>query len=150
MSEYAPEYTRKERLRIVAVHSAWVIPGFFVVEYWFIPWLTDYADQAHCYDYGRFTGSELLLYSVFVGLPVVTGLLVLVIEGKRSLQILRIGQSPLPGEKVFRPTKYTYGLRAKVRPFMVICMVVSLLILSLMGVSSVREIPVPSDVTCTQ
>lgn len=150
MSEYAPEYTRKERLRIVAVHSAWGIPGFFVVVYWFIPWLTDYADQAHCYDYSSFTGSELLLYSVFVGLPVVTGLLVLAMEGKRSLQILRIGQSPLPGEKVFRPTKYTYGLRAKVRPFMVICMVVSLLILSLTGVSSVREISIPSDVICTQ
>lgn len=150
MSEYAPEYTRKERLRIVAVHSGWVIPSFFVVVCWFIPWLTDYADQAHCYDYGSFKGSELLLYSAFVGLPVLTGLLVLAMEGKRSLQILRIGQSPLPGEKVFRPTKYTYGLRAKVRPFMVICMVVSLLILSLMGVSSVREISIPSDVTCTQ
>ena len=150
MSEYAPEYTRKERLRIVAVHSAWVIPFFLVIEYWFFPWLTDYSDRAHCYDYGSFTGSELLLYSVFVGLPAVTGLLVLAIEGKRSLQVLRIGQSPLPGEKVFRPTKYTYGLRTKVRPFMMICMVVSLLILSMMGVSSVREISIPSDVTCTQ
>ena len=150
MSEFAPEYTRKERLRIVAVHSAWVIPFFLVVEYWFFPWLTDYSDRAHCYDYGSFTGSELLLHTVFVGLPIVTGLLVLAIEGKRSLQILRIGQSPLPGEKVFRSTKYTYGLRAKVRPFIVICMVVSLLILSLMGVSSVREISISSDVTCTQ
>lgn len=27
--EFAPEYTRKERLRIVAVHSAWVILFFW-------------------------------------------------------------------------------------------------------------------------
>ena len=150
MSEYAPEYTKKERLRMVAVHSAWGIPFILVTEYWFFPWLTDYADHAHCYHYGSFTGSELLLYSVFIGFPVVTGLLILAMEGKRSLQVLRVGQSPLPGEKVFIPTKYTYGVRAKMRPFMMICVVVSLLILSFMGVFSVEEISMPSDVICTQ
>jgi Flp pilus assembly protein protease CpaA len=59
---------------------------------------------------------QLLLYGVFVGAPLSCALVILLLEGRRSYKVIRIGQNPLPGEKVLRKTKYRYGVAARVQP----------------------------------
>lgn len=116
MSKYAPEYTRKERTIIVLKASAWAVPLYAFFQFWFFDWLGQYSDTAHCQQYGSVNGAHLVFYGLFVALPLLIGIVVFLLEGRRSLQVLKLGQSPLPYEKVFKPTKYTYGCRAKVRP----------------------------------
>ena len=118
MSEFAPEYTRKERIILLAKLFAWAIPLFAITKYLFFPWFQTYAEKAPCLNYGSFTGTEVILYSCFVGLPLLMALALFALEGTKCVKVIRLGQSPLPGEKVFKPTKYKYGLRAKLRPIL--------------------------------
>ena len=68
MSEFAPEYTKKERVMMLLKHSVWAIPLFVSAKLWFLPWLERYAEKSHCYDYEFMTGTEALFYGLFVGL----------------------------------------------------------------------------------
>ncbi|MGB2337446.1 MAG: hypothetical protein ACPH5V_09050, partial [Alcanivorax sp.] len=116
MAEWAPQYSKAERIRLLLFHAAWALPLFLLTEFFFFPWFERYMETAHCHHYGSLNGLELVIYSLFIGLPLGLALVVLAIEGRHSLQILRLGQSPLPGEKVFRPTRYVYGNRARIKP----------------------------------
>lgn len=107
MADYAPEFTEKEKFKIVLMHLAWTIPIVLIAKLLFFPWFNEYADAAHCYDYDYFTGTQVLLYSIFSGIPISFTLLVFAIDGTRSFRVIRRGQNPLPGEKVFHAAKYS-------------------------------------------
>ena len=140
MSEYAPEYSRRERVILIARHLAWLLPLFAVTKYWFFPWLDRYVGNAHCYDYGWVTGVELVYYGIFVGLPLHIVLVFLFVEGRRSYKVIRVGQNPLPGEKVFKPTKYSYGVRAKIKPYLFFMVMAFLIGLSIRGIFWANDI----------
>ncbi|MFC3151050.1 hypothetical protein ACFOEK_08425 [Litoribrevibacter euphylliae] len=140
MNEYAPEYSKKERVMILLKHSVWAIPLFLWAQFWFLPWIKAFADQSHCYDYGVMTGTEALFYGLFVGMPLSLVLLVLLIEGPRTIKIIRLGQNPLPGEKVLKPTKYQYGTRAKLKPYGLMIILVLLVALSVRGIFWANDI----------
>lgn len=112
---YAPEYTARERLRKILFILSWVTPALIAYKLWFLPWLGEYAAQAHCDNYGPFTGVHIMFYGIFIGLPASMGIVFFTLEGKDILKIYRLGQYPLPTRKVFRPTKYVYGFRARVK-----------------------------------
>lgn len=130
MTEWAPQYSKAEGIRLLLFHAAWAVPLFLLTEFFFFPWFERYMETAHCHHYGSLNGLELVIYSIFIGLPLGMALMVLALEGWHSFQILRLGQSPLPGEKVFRPTRYVYGNRARIKP-----VIFFLLVLFLCGVS---------------
>ena len=140
MNEFAPEYTKRERIILMLKHAAWVIPLFAITKYIFFPWFDVYVENAHCYKYGNITGTEIVLYGLFVGLPALSAVLLLLFEGANSIKILRYGQSPLPGEKVFMPTKYVYGFRAKLKPLFLFITIVFFLGLAVKGINSVNQI----------
>lgn len=139
MSKYAPEYTKKERLFLLAKHMAWAIPLVLLTQFYFFPWFENYAEQAHCYAYGDLTGVHLVFYFVFVALPIGSALVLLAIEGPRAIKVLRLGQNPLPHEKVLRKTKYTYGRRAKVKPIIFLLLIVFMLALGVQGIYWANE-----------
>jgi len=140
MSKLAPEYTSQEALRVLAFHLVWAVPVVVIAKLWFIPWFAEYADRAHCYDYGFITGTQLILYAGFVGIPITFAMIVFAFEGIRSLKVIRLGQDPLLGEKVFRTTKIRYGLRAGVQSVIVLLLLAGLLGLSVKGLFFVDEI----------
>ncbi|MBQ0727711.1 hypothetical protein [Thalassolituus oleivorans] len=119
MNNYAPEYTKKERIAIIVKSLLLALPIYAVAQLWFFDWLREYADNANCYYYGNITGVHLLIYSMFVGLPLLPAIMLFIFEGRRSLKVIKLGQSPLPGEKVFKKTMYTYGYKAKIQPVFV-------------------------------
>ncbi|SRR5690554_75158 len=140
MSDFAPEYTKKEKQIILLKHLAWATPLMITFQYLFLPWLEEFTDQAQCYQYAGLTGTELIFYGVFVGLPLTFSLLVLMLEGTRSIAIIRLGQSPLPNEKVFKPTQYSYGVRARIKPVCVLLIVVFLVGFSIKGLFSAQQL----------
>ena len=139
MNEFAPEYSMKERVALLLKHMAWAVPLCVVTKYLFFPWLEGYSENAHCYRYGNITGTEVLFYGLFVGLPLLSALLLFLLEGPNSIKIIRLGQSPLPGQKVFKPTKYTYGFRAKLKPFFLFFAIAFFVGLSIKGVYSANQ-----------
>ena len=140
MNEFAPEYTKRERIILMLKHAAWVIPLFAITKYIFFPWFDVYAENAHCYKYGNITGTEIVLYGLFVGLPALSAVLLLLFEGANCIKILHYGQSPVPGEKVFKPTKYVYGFRAKLKPLFLFIAMVFFIGLSVKGFYSASQI----------
>lgn len=139
MNEFASEYSKKERVILLLKHMAWAIPLFAITKYHFLPWFEVYAENAHCYRYGNITGTDLVFYGLFVGLPLLFATALFFLEGTNSIKIIRLGQSPLPGKKVFRPTKYTYGFRAKLKPFFLIISMVFFVGLAIKGVYSASQ-----------
>jgi hypothetical protein len=134
VNSHAPLYTKKERIRFVLINLAWGAPVFIIAKFWFFPWLSTFANVAHCYRFGAITGTQILLYSVFVGLPSLIAIGLLIISGPKNWRILSTGQTPLPDEKVFTPTKYRYGFRARMKPLAFVAILIFLLGLSVRGI----------------
>ncbi len=120
MNHYAPEYTKRERLLAVAKTTAWAIPLFGLTQFWFLPKFSEYAENAHCYVYGDITGLHLVMYFVFVAVPLLPATFLAILEGPRAIRVIKGGQYPLPGEKVYLKTKYVYGTRARLRSYILI------------------------------
>ncbi len=140
MTDFAPQYTRAERIALLLRHLAWAVPLLLVAQFGFFPWFRQYAETAHCQWYGSFGGLHLVFYGVFAGIPLFCALLLLALEGRRSLAILRLGQSPLPGEKTLRPTRYRRGLRARLQVALLLATVLALLGLTLYGAHAAQAI----------
>ena len=134
MNKFAPEYSKEERFGILVKTLAWSFVLFLMVQYVFLPWFETYAENAHCYSYGAITGTEGVIYFSFVGLPLIAGLGFLAFTGPRIYTILKVGQSPLPGEKVFKPTKYVYGWRAKAHSALLASIIILFIGFSIRGV----------------
>jgi len=130
LAEWAPQYSKAERIVLLLCHAGWAVPLFLLTEFFFFPWFERYVETAHCHRYGAFNGLELVFYGLFIGLPLGLALVMLALEGWRSVQVLRLGQSPLPNEKVFRPARYVYGHRARIKP-----LIFFLLVLFSMGMA---------------
>jgi len=131
--DYAPEYTQKERIAFVLKIMAWTIPLFVMTQFWFFDWLSEYSENANCYNYGDINGVHLVFYGLFVFMPLSLAIIVFLTEGRRSINVIKLGQNPLPNEKVFKPTKYKYGNAAKIKPIGIFCVILFLTGLSVWG-----------------
>lgn len=140
MSEYAPEYTKKECMILVLKIAAWVIPIVLISELWFFDWLSKYAENANCYSYGEINGVHLVFYGLFVFLPLSFAIILFMFEGRRSIKVIRLGQNPLPNEKVLSPTRYKYGVTAKIKPVVTFSMILLLIALSVWGGFQAKEL----------
>lgn len=54
-------------------------------------------------------------------------------EGRRAIKVFKVGQNPLPGEKVFRPTRYKYGFAAKIQPLSIFAIILFFIVMSIWG-----------------
>lgn len=133
MSQYAPEYTKRERIIVVLKMLAWAILIYLIAQFWLFDWLAEYSKNANCNTYGSINGVHLLFYGLFVFMPLSFGIVVFLFEGVRGIKVIKLGQNPLPNEKVLRPTKYKYGAAAKVQPFVIFTLILFLIGLSIWG-----------------
>ena len=134
MDQWAPRYSRAERLRRVVFHGAWALPLFLVTQFLFFPWFETFVETAPCRLLGPFRAIDVVIYAMFVGLPGSFLLIVLAIEGRHSLRVWQLAQHPLPGEKVLKPTRYVFGRRARLRPLLFLLLVLGVAGLTLQGV----------------
>ena len=115
---------------------------YICFQYYFLPWLRDYADSKHCYSYGSgyISGAHFIWYGVFTLLPLSIAVFLFLLEGKRSIKVLKIGQNPLPNEKMFRSTKYKYGIASKIQPSIILLLILFLICLSVWGSFQAQEL----------
>ncbi|MEY8241014.1 MAG: hypothetical protein RPT25_11760 [Cycloclasticus sp.] len=145
MNKFAPEYTKKERVNFIIKTLLWAAPLFAVTKFWFFPWFENYAENPHCYDYGYFTGVQVVFYGTFVFMPLMFAVVFFMVDGRRSLKVIKLGQNPLPEEKVFKKTAYSYGAKAKVKPFIMLFFIVFLVLFSIYGYFSATEIIISAE-----
>ncbi|MFZ9038795.1 MAG: hypothetical protein ACO3DT_12125 [Gammaproteobacteria bacterium] len=131
--EYAPLYSRKERIRIALMLAVIITPIALISHFWLIPRISAYAEFANCYSYGNMDGLQLLLKVAFVYLPLSFAIFLLLLLGRRCIRIIRARQDPLPGEKVLRPTRYRYGNAALILPAVVLLIVIVITCFAIWG-----------------
>ena len=133
MSEFAPLYSTRERIRLVAIMGAAVIGFYLFGEFWLEPFVFRYAQFANCYQYGAFNGVEVLWYSGLVGLPLSVTVVFAIMLVPGSLRAIRARQYPPPGEKVLRPTRYRRGGQALILPVVQLFIILFMLGVSVLG-----------------
>ena len=60
-------------------------------------------------------------------------------RGKANAAVEKLGQNPLPGEKVLRRTRYKYGNAARVQPLVLFAIMLLLLGISIWGSSQAEK-----------
>jgi len=138
--EFAPEYSKRERIRLLVKYLLIFAPLIATTQWWFFPWFDEYIKIAHCLHYGEFTGTHLVFYGLFIGIPATFLLFLFFTEGVRNIRIFRKEQHPLPDEKVFRPTKYTYGRVAKLKTLPIFFVLAALFGFCIYGFSAANNI----------
>lgn len=111
--EFAPEYTKRERIRILVIYTTIGLILVAVGELSFFAWLGEFSKTANCHSYFGINGERLLVFGVFVGIPLLFATTIAAIFGTRGVRILRQGRTPPKGEKVFRPTPIQRGPKAR-------------------------------------
>ena len=111
-SEFAEQYTRAERLRLTLLILPAALALLVAAKLWILPSLAAFAASAGCREIGGVNGIALLMYGVFVGLPLLVALVLGATVGVAGYKSLRSGQFPPAGTKVLRPTRIRRGRRA--------------------------------------
>lgn len=140
MDRLAPEYTKREKVRLILKELIWVAPLYLICEFWFFDWLAIYSKNSNCYFYGSITGVHLVMYGLLFLMPFTFGIFFYHILGKGAIQTIKLAQHPLPNKKVFHKTKYVYGNKAKLKGLIVLACVSSFFIISIWGITAANKI----------
>ncbi len=114
MDEFAPEYTKTEKIRLVFGRYIWIILTLFIIHIWIFTSYARFVDNSACEKFGPLLGAELVLYGLYVGMPMLIGVPCLIYGYLRGKKIITQGQDPLRGEKVWKRRPYVYGWRAHI------------------------------------
>lgn len=120
----APEYTIEERKKYFLRHALWAIPIIAVFYFFIIPWYNEFSINAECRSYHGINGAYFVFAMLF-SIPIISALVLGLISLKEQLMVIRIAQYPLPNQKVFKPTKYVYGFKAKLTAY-IFCVFIAL------------------------
>jgi H+/gluconate symporter-like permease len=113
-AQYAPTYTPRERVQFTAIALGVCLPLGIAAEVWGFPALRSFAETSYCHEWFGVNGTTVLMYGVFVGIPLGTGLLVGVPFALFGVRVIRDRQFPPSGQKVSRPTRIRRGQKATV------------------------------------
>lgn len=131
--EFAEQYSRAERIRIALLGTT--AGGFLIAleKLWFSPWLHEFSASAQCRTVFGVSGTTVLFYGLFFGLPVLSGLVVACAFGRRGFKILKDGQVPPLREKSLRLTRIRRGSGAKLIGYLHLAAFVPFLALGVWG-----------------
>lgn len=111
-SEFAPQYSPKERRRRLLLH---VVIGALLaaaVYWWALPRFRSFSTAAQCEVVFGVPGSTLLIYGAFVGAPLVAAMLIVLLTARQSIETIATRRYPPPGRKVYRHVKIKKGWQA--------------------------------------
>lgn len=121
--QYAPLYSRDERVRIALRYLFLVLVIAITGELYIIPWITEFINTIHCREFYGVQGIVAMIYGVFVGVPVLLALTIQPVLTIHAIKIIRDKQSPPKNHKVFRKTKIIRGRQALIRGwFLLLCL----------------------------
>lgn len=138
-SQFAEEDSRAERIRIVIIGALLAGPAL-LARVWLGSAIGQFAESAPCREVFGIPGLTVLMYGLFVGLPLLALLLLAPSIGGRGYRTLRDGRFPPRGDKVYRPTRIHHGARAKLYGWLHLAALLPLLLLILWGRSQAEQL----------
>jgi hypothetical protein len=130
--EYAPERSTKEKIWFLVLGALAAIGAVWLKRAVLIPWITDLTTTQRHSSYLGVPGTTVLSYTLFVGLPLSSAIVSLALLW-RGFRILKAGQVPPPGERVFRRTAIRRGSYSRAVGFAHFVPTLLLLCLALWG-----------------
>ncbi|WHP61684.1 hypothetical protein [Vibrio harveyi] len=109
MKEYAPEYSKQEKIIRVAITGAFCVLVGVLFKLKGESLLQAVAKAPECYEVFGMSGLELLVHILFFWMPLSVFLLSAVLMLPLGVRGLIEGQFPPKGVKVFRPTAIQRG-----------------------------------------
>jgi hypothetical protein len=109
MKEYAPQYSKKEKIIRVAIAGVFCVLAGVLFKLEGEPLLQAVAKAPECYEVFGMSGLELLVHILFFWVPLSVFLLAAVLMLPLGVRGLIEGQFPPKGVKVFRPTVIQRG-----------------------------------------
>jgi hypothetical protein len=131
--EYAPQYSMRERWRFAAICIACYAALWVIFEWWASPQLRMFSQTAHCRTVLGISGSTVLMYGMFVGLPLMAAVSVGAFLIPNAVRSIRTRQHPPPGQKVLRRVKILSGRGAVVRASVELGLVAALVAIAAWG-----------------
>src|SRR4051812_28081857 len=101
--EYAPTYSREERIRNALIGFGIACAVVFACNFVLFPKLLMLVDHVECQTVFGMSGVALVLWMVFVGLPLASAISLGAFVVPRAVAAIRARQYPAPGRKVNRP-----------------------------------------------
>lgn len=109
MKEYAPQYSKQEKITRVAIAGVFCVLVGVLFKLEGEPLLQAVAEAPECYEVFGMQGLELLVHILFFWIPLSVFLLTAVLMLPLGVRGLIEGQFPPKGVKVFRPTVIQRG-----------------------------------------
>ncbi|WP_039987925.1 hypothetical protein [Vibrio owensii] len=109
MKEYAPQYSKKEKITRVAIAGVFGLLVGVLFKLKGEPLLQAVVEAPECYEVFGMSGLELLVHILFFWVPLSVFLLSAVLMLPLGVRGLIEGQFPPKGVKVFRPTVIQRG-----------------------------------------
>ncbi len=139
--EFAPEYSSVQKRRRVLLLL--LLGGVVAVSVQFIfnPFLQSWVTRAPCSEIFGYPGINVLWWFVFVGIAVLSGLLVMLFVWPVAFRVIRSGQYPPPGMHVYGPTRIQRGRRATNRAVVMFMAPLLFFSIAVWGSLRVRDLP---------
>lgn len=109
MKEYAPQYSKKEKIIRVAIAGVFCVLVGVLFKLEGEPLLQAVVEAPECYQMFGMSGLELLVHMLFFWMPLSVFLLSAVLMLPLGVRGVIEGQFPPKGVKVFRPTAIQRG-----------------------------------------
>ena len=118
LQDYAEQYSVRERIQLVSLYGIFGLAFVVASRQWLFPWIRWFAETAPCHELLGYSGTTWLAWGLFVGLPVLSGLIVTATLGRMGYRIVRDRRAPPRAVKVFRKTRIVRGQPAILRGYM--------------------------------
>jgi len=139
--KYAEEFSKPEKIKRILLFLLLGLLVIIVQKKWVLPFIAWYADTVHCHNPSGFSGITLMWYSVFVGFPLFTAMIISAVTVPVGYKGLIDGQFPPKGVKVYKPTKIDFGVKGKIKSIFLLLIPCFLIIISVWGSFQVDKMP---------
>jgi hypothetical protein len=110
--EYAPQYSRREKIRKLATFAALLLALALAWQFCFLPWFNDFAAHSDCRSLFGIPGHIVVLHLLFTVLPLSLCIPAVAILLPQAWRALRSRQYPPPGRKTLCRTRISRGAGA--------------------------------------
>ncbi len=131
--EYAPTYTREERVKYVLISLAIAGAVIFVCNFALFPKLLMLVNRVECHGAYGFSGVTAVLWTVFVGLPLACGISAGAFIVPRAAAAIRARQYPAPGRKVVHKVRIRRGRDAVLHACLELALVGFFVVIAIWG-----------------
>jgi len=148
--DYAPEYTKREKIKLIILFLGLGAVLIAAGELWLFPSITRLAEQPHCYSLFGFNGADYLWHLLLIGMPISIFLILAMTMLPMAIKGLMQAQFPPQGYKVFKPTPIRKGMKGQLMAGLLMLVIASPLFIAIYGAKNLDQMPIIEQPSVTE